>query len=385
MHVIKPVLFKSTSIISRCFKVQNKKIVIDNFFGRGFGDNPKYIAEELLRIDPTLDIVWLVNNSVDYNQFPNGIRLIKYGSLRSIYELATAHIWIDNIKNNYKGRKRKNQFYLQTWHGGIGFKKVERAAQSTLSLDYIKASKKDSGQTDLMISDSKWVTDNYRKNFWYSGDIEKTGIPRNDIFYQNPQKIIKKVKTFYNIEPQTEIILYAPTFRNNMSIKEQGMVCSFNEVKLVKAFERKFKRKFVLIKRMHPNVANSINIKETDILKDGSKYSDMQELLVASFALITDFSSCAFDFMLKSNKVFLYAKDYKRFLNKERGLLINPTKNLPFYFAHSESELLSNVARFDNELTYKRLDRFKSSVELIDDGKASERVAKIILSKIKNK
>ncbi|MDD1401139.1 CDP-glycerol glycerophosphotransferase family protein [Limosilactobacillus reuteri] len=383
--LVKAILFRSVNLFSSQLKIKNKKIIVDNFFGRGFGDNPKYIVEKLLAIDPKLDIVWLVNDSTDNKLFPHNVRLVNYWSLRSAYELATAHVWIDNVKNNYKGVKRKKQFYLQTWHGGIGFKKVEKAAQDNLSEEYLKASKRDSKQTDLMISDSKWVTDNYRENFWYSGEIRQIGLPRNDIFYKKSTKIVEKVKSFYGIDEQSEIILYAPTFRGNMSIEKQLNICSFDEEKLIRAFEYKFNKKFVLIKRLHPNISNFIRINETDTVKDGSRYSDMQELLVASYALITDFSSCAFDFMLKSDKIFLYAKDYKRFLSKERGMLFNPAKDLPFLFADNEVDLLLNVKKFNDEIAQSKQKAFKKSVKLIDDGNSSERVANIIINKIRNK
>ncbi|MGY0256018.1 CDP-glycerol glycerophosphotransferase family protein [Limosilactobacillus fermentum] len=57
---------------------------------------------------------------------PNGIRKVKYGSFQSMYELATAKVIIGNIKNFPKPRKKRGQFYLQTWHAGLGLKSSER-------------------------------------------------------------------------------------------------------------------------------------------------------------------------------------------------------------------------------------------------------------------
>ena len=54
--------------------------------------------------------MWLVDKYTDTSLFPKEIRLVKMNSVRSIYEYATAKVWIDNIKNNYKGRKRDGQF-----------------------------------------------------------------------------------------------------------------------------------------------------------------------------------------------------------------------------------------------------------------------------------
>ena len=375
-------LFKGTlGIVSRITNVNSRKIVVDNFFGNGYSDNPKYIIDELLKLDSSLDIVWIVKKNHKLH-FPNGIRTVKYRSIKSAYELATAHIWIDNIKNNYKGKKRPKQFYLQTWHGGVGFKKVEKAAIDTLDESYVSASKADSEQTDLMISNSDWLTNNYRSNFWYTGKIVNTGLPRNDIFFGDLSKVKNKVREFYGIDSDTEIILYAPTFRNYIGIKEQSDVCSFDTPKIVSAFEEKFNKKYVLIKRMHPNIADQIPIVEDSILRDGSKYPDMQELLVAAHILITDFSSCAFDFMLKSDKVFLFANDYDNYNLYERKMEFDIKNDLPFSFANNEAELAKNILLFDENIMSKNSQKFMDSLNIVDDGKASERVAKILFDRI---
>ncbi|WP_171339065.1 CDP-glycerol glycerophosphotransferase family protein, partial [Acinetobacter baumannii] len=39
--------------------LNKRKVVFDNFGGRGYGDNPKYIADELLKQDENLDLVWV--------------------------------------------------------------------------------------------------------------------------------------------------------------------------------------------------------------------------------------------------------------------------------------------------------------------------------------
>ena len=379
---IKKGVLNLVTFFSRLFKIQNRKIVVDNFFGKGFGDNPKYIIEQLLKNNDLLDIVWITDNKTNIQTFPKGVRLVKYGSLRSIYELATAHIWIDNIKNNYKGKKRIGQFYLQTWHGGIGFKKVEKAAEGTLSKEYIEASKYDSKQIDLMISNSDWVTNNYRTNFWYSGRIVKTGLPRNDVFFHDIEEIKQKVKDFYSINPNTEIILYAPPFRNYIDVEKQAQVCSLNDQKVIQTFENKFDKKFVLIKRMHPNVANEIQIVENNKVRDGSKYPDMQELLVASTALITDYSSCVFDFMLKNDKIFIFASDYSQYVKKDRKMEFNIKEDLPFTFSINENELLSSIKNFDSQNMQKKIKFFKERLGLVEDGEASKRVAALLLKEI---
>ena len=57
------------------------------------------------------------------------------------------------------------------------------------------------------------------------------------------------------------------------------------------AFEKKFKKKCVILFRAHPNDKSN-----SDRMIDVSDYDDMQELLCISDALITDYSSSIWDF-----------------------------------------------------------------------------------------
>lgn len=363
--------------------IENKKIVIDNFFGRGYGDNPKYIVDEILRQDPSVDIVWLVNDHVSTKEFPTGIRTVKIGSPKAAYEYATAHIWIDNIKNNFKGIKRPGQFYLQTWHGGIAFKKIEKAVESHLDPSYVEASKKDSKITDVILSDSKWVTNSIRENFWYDGEILETGFPRNDAFFNNTNETEERVRQFYNISPNTKIVLYAPTFRNNVKIEDQRFLYEVNGAKIKEACEKMFGGQYIFLERVHPNVASQIDLPVSDFVKSANDYPDMQDLLVAADVLITDFSSSVFDFILNKHRVFLFAKDYDQYIASERELNFNIKEDLPFSFANSENELIQNINNYDDEKGKKDVEELINSFELEEDGHASERVAKILLDVIK--
>ncbi|HHD9377131.1 TPA: CDP-glycerol glycerophosphotransferase family protein [Streptococcus pneumoniae] len=75
--------------------LNKRKVVFDNFGGRGYGDNPKYIADELLKQDENLDLVWVVENMSTF--VPKGVRKVWYGSWGAFFEWSTAKVWIDNI------------------------------------------------------------------------------------------------------------------------------------------------------------------------------------------------------------------------------------------------------------------------------------------------
>ena len=184
-------------ILFNFFKIDDKKIVFDNFNGKGYGCNPKYIAEEIIRQNINCDMVWLVEDFAE--EMPSQIRKVKYGSLKSMYEFATARVWIDNVRN-YKGiPKKEGQFYIQTWHAGLGLKKAEKDIEKSLSPEYVKDAKNDGKITDLMLSNCKFITNLYRKSYWYEGEVLEEGFPRNDILINIPKHIKEKVYKYFDI------------------------------------------------------------------------------------------------------------------------------------------------------------------------------------------
>lgn len=355
-------------VVFSLFPIKNNKIVICNYYGRGFSDNAKYIAKEIISRKLDYDIVWLTKDIND--EFPEKIRLIKYKSLKSIYELATAKMWIDNSRKNYFTRKRKKQVYIQTWHGGIALKKIEKDAGNALSNSYIKFAKKDSKNADLFISNSTFNTNMYRKAFWYDGEILESGVPRNDLLFNNVEETRKKVKEFFNIEDNKKIIMYAPTFRKNYSLE----VYKFDYEKCIKEFNKKFSEEYVMLIRLHPNVFMKSTQLEynSDNVYNASFYPDMQELLAGSDILITDYSSSMFDFILTKKPCFIYASDIEDYKD-DRGFYFELEK-LPFTISKSTDEMILNINKFNNNLYLSNVENFLKEQGCIDDGYASNRI-----------
>jgi CDP-glycerol glycerophosphotransferase len=109
----------------RIFPIHKNKIFIQNFNGKGYGDNPKYIVEEILRRRFDYVLVWAVRPKFSHN-FPQAVKTVPYKRIRAIYEEVTAKIWIDNCRKQLYVRKRKGQYYIQTWHGTVNLKKLKK-------------------------------------------------------------------------------------------------------------------------------------------------------------------------------------------------------------------------------------------------------------------
>ena len=348
------------------FPIKNENILLVNFNGKGYGDNQKYIAEELHRQN-TGKLIWLTN-SYD-TTMPSYVLQIKNHTLKAYYYIATAHIWIFNNRTEPFYVKRKKQYYIQTWHGSLGVKKVE-ADTYNLNEYYIRNAKRDSRMIDLMISDCDQSDKLFKDAFWYDGSVEKLGSPRIDrLFHDDINADIKKK---FSINENDYVVLYAPTFRDSRTLEPY----KFNHEKIINAFKLKSGKNVKLLFRLHPNLAGFINInQDEETIIDVTSYPDVYDILSISNALITDYSSLMFEFPMKEHKpVFNYCNDLDTY-NREFYFDLN---SLPFSIAKNEDELCRNIINFDTKTYNNRINEFYKNEHLLEDGNSSNRVVEVI-------
>ena len=353
-----------------------RKIFVTSYYGKGYGDSPKYIIDEILKKYPNVKIVWSIKKDVDTTIFPKSIKVCRNDSLTMLFHLATAKIWIDNCRK-FPVLKRKKQLYIQTWHG-FALKRIEKDVASHLGKYYVRFAKADSKMIDLIVSDSKFMTEIYQKAFWYNGKIAEWGSPRNDIIVNEDNVALLKVYNFYNIEPNKKIILYAPTFRADNSIEAYSI--DYNRLRA--SCKKKFGDDFVILVRLHPNImekCKELTFIEGEII-NATYYPDMQELLMASSICITDYSSLMFDFALSKKPCFQFATDIEDY-KKDRNFYFE-IDSLPFPLSKNNDELEQSILAFNIEEYQKGLEAFFESVGMIRDGKASGLCAEWIVKKI---
>lgn len=348
--------------------IQKNKILFMNVFGLGYGCNPKYIAEALIKLDvnKSLDLVWAVSN--DNSTFPPEIRTVKLGTLEYYQELATAHVWVDNARKQIDVRKREGQYYIQAWHGAAPIKRVEKDVEDKLTAAQVVNSKLDSEMADLFLSGSQFYTELYKKSFWYDGKIMEVGLPRHDVFWKSAEAR-KKVRNYYNIKDNEAIVLYAPTFRHDFTNEYYDL-----DINMVReSLEQRFQHPFIFMVSKHPNnryLSYCLDSKEYIAVEN---YEDFQELLATADVLITDYSGCMYDFSYTGKPVFLYQRDFKAYC-EDRSFYI-PMENLPYIKANSNVELVEKIALFDEKNYTCKLKQFMKEMGNFDEGKASKKVA----------
>jgi CDP-glycerol glycerophosphotransferase len=371
-------LFKLLNIFLPFIKLNNKKIVFCSYYGGNYSCNPKYITEELIKQNIDCELIWLVdrrkvNNTSD---FPINVKIVEYLSLQAFFELARAKIWIDNCRKMIYPIKNKNQYYIQTWHGNVGFKKIEKDIENKLPRYYVKVAKNDSLMIDFCISNGTFMTQIYNNSFWYSGKVLEFGSPRNDFLINNID--IGIIKRKLHLLEDTRIILYAPTFRDDNIFD----VCKIDYTGVISALENKSREKWIFLVRLHPNlILNANQIKMPNEVINVTSYSDIQELLGITDILIGDYSSAIFDFMFTRHPIFIYAPDYFNFKDKRSiHFLLSES---PFLIAENNEQLINNIINFDFVKYNKLINLFTMRIGCFENGNASRLLVDLIQTLLK--
>lgn len=350
-----------------------KKIVFNSYYGRGYSDSPKAIAEEFISRGG-YKLYWLVKNLNHADDLPKQIKPLVQDSVKAIWHEATAAVWIDNCRKMDYVEKGRGQLYMQTWHG-FPLKRIERDAEQSLEEYYVKAAKKDSQMCDVMLSNGSFLTQIYMSGFWYDGQVLDGGFPRNDVLVNGDEEAAARALKKLQLQEEYRYLLYAPTFR-----KERGLSAyDMDYAACVRAMEQRFGGRWKILAKLHPNVADKAGELELDenFVLNASSYPDIQDLYLLADAMITDYSSVMFDYMATGKPCFLYVNDLQSY-KSDRNFYLD-LDSLPFPRAESNSQLVEVILSYDDEGKLEEIEQFSKTVGIAESGVAAKRAADYIV------
>ena len=202
-------------------KVDPKLIVFESFMGRKYVDSPRAIYEYLIsnKSFKNYKFVWFFKEPEEYKflEKNNNTIVAQYGSTDYYKYYSIAGYWITNSRISYLLKKKKNQYYIQCWHGTplkkLGFDIEVKGGNAMNSLkDIIDKYEKDARLYDYMVSPSSFVTEKYKSAFNLNNcnpnvKIIEKGYPRNDFLSTYNQKDIDRIKKDLNIPKNKKVIL----------------------------------------------------------------------------------------------------------------------------------------------------------------------------------
>ena len=335
----------------RLFPIKQNRVVLMNNLSKTYADNPKCVAEYLLENHKDkLEIIFPVNN-VEKHKFleEKGIKTVKFNSLKYFYYTMTAKIYLTNSGGFSYIPLRKKQYVINTWHGGGAYKKcgLDMYVDTKIFRWDLEMSAK---HTNLFLSTCQRFTDVISKSMLVPKEVFwQIGMPRNDVMVKGNDEIRNKVRKAIGLKEDEHLILFAPTYRkpdDNYFKESIAISYGVDPERVCKAMQKRFGGKWVFAFRYHPAVTNRESFNLENVL-DLTDYPDMQELLCASDAMINDFSSSMWDFMLSGKPSFLFAIDLEHYIKTTE--VYTPVESWPFPKSVNNDELEKNILEFNQE------------------------------------
>ncbi|EAD0723675.1 glycosyltransferase [Listeria monocytogenes] len=297
--------------------------------------------------------------------------------LKMYKDIATAeYIFLDDYYRQIYGLTlRKDSEVIQLWHAAGAFKKFGFS-----SIGYAD-SNTEGFERDAHKNYSKVVVSSSEIVPFYAEafDVDEKnvlplGVPRTDRFFNEEYKAyIKNVfEGKYPALKNKKVITYAPTFRGGPGERQQ-FVMNLN----IRRLAEQLGDEYVLVLKMHPSVVRGVGI-PFDLQEFAFNMSneDINDVLINTDILITDYSSVVFDFSIMEKPVLFYAYDLEGYLG-ERNFYYNYEEFVPGPIVRTNEELIGTIKANDFDLEKVRVFKERFFDDL--DGNSAKRIVKELI------
>lgn len=356
--------------ISKRLPLKQNKIMFATNKDTQFQGSFEVIYNELMKKDHSYQVV---------GHFKK-VRTFKE-TCRLYYDLGTSrYVLLDDYYNQLYGLKTREQTeVVQLWHAAGAFKKFGMSSIGAIDSNTYEFEKSAHQNYKKVIVSGQEVAGHYAEAFGVAKEqVEALGIPRTDMFFDEDYKKFIKDK-YYETYPMLKgkkVISYTPTFRGG-----PGVRASFKLELDFDLLREKLGDEYVVVLKLHPSVTKGVNIPEEhrDFVLNLSK-NDINNVLMISDILITDYSSIVFDFALLNKPMIFFAYDLEEYLD-ERGFYYEYEDFVPGPIAKTTEEISELIleGKFDAQVNEDFKHKFFDAL----DGQSGKRVVEGLFFKNK--
>ncbi|GHA64668.1 glycosyl transferase [Streptomyces tauricus] len=355
--------------------------VYSAFSHRGVLGDPAAIHHKARELAPHIRSVWVVGKD-HVATLPAGVEHVLPGSRAYRRVTARATYLINNVNWANDLVKRKGAVHIHT-HQGTPVK--------SMGADLLKypGARRGFSVPKMLLRADRWdyslVANPHSELVWdraYPCGFTslRSGSPRNDCLIHPEEGRRESVRQRLGVGDDSTLILYAPTNRDH---RQGGYAPTCDLERLVAGLPGDH----VLAVRLHPSLTQhherGLGLRDLaarGLLLDVTDEPRVEDLLLASDALITDYSSLMFDYALLDRPIVLHTYDLDTYL-AARGTYFDVTERPPGHVTRDEDELarlFASGAWRDEESTRLRT-AFRSRFRGYDDGRAAERVVRTLM------
>lgn len=365
------IVVRAAFALARRLPLRRRVVLASSHDGRLRG-NLVVIEAALRAADPPIDVVVLAHAS--RGDLPGKVRAIWHAALAG-YHLATARLFIvdDYFFPLYVIRPRPGTWTVQTWHASGAFKKFGLSVldKSFGATEALTRKVRIHGNYDTCLIGSPAGAAFYAEAFGQPLErfAPEIGIPRTDVLL-DPAIVTdtaRAVRERYGIAAGKRVVLYAPTFRGD----SVGRAVAGPSLDLRVLYELLGDDHVVLL-RLHPFIraASAIPPALAAFAIDVSDHPEINDLLLASDVLVTDYSSVIFEYALLRRPMVFFAPDLDAY-EGERGFYFDYRTGVPGPVFASTEEVAAYLRAGTVDL--ERIDAFRDWAFQVADGHATER------------
>ncbi|MFG2477040.1 CDP-glycerol glycerophosphotransferase family protein [Streptomyces fagopyri] len=208
----------------------------------------------------------------------------------------------------------------------------------------------------------------------------RTGSPRNDLLVRARPEDGLPVRARLGIPAGHRVVLYAPTRRDYV---RGGHLDRLDLAR----FADDLGEGHTLVVRLHPSLADGpargtglSELHRRGVVVDATDEPHVEELMLASDVLVTDYSALLFDYANLDRPIVVHAEDWGAYA-ASRGAYFDITADAPGHVTRSYRELarlFASGAWQDAESARLRAG-FRARFCAFDDGRAAERVVRTLM------
>ena len=321
--------------------------ILFSSLSRKYNDSPKEIYETMIR-DPLykdMEYYWAVD---DINtQIPGKHKIIKCDTMGYFIISQKCKYWVTcvNIERGLHYKKRKTR-YLNTWHG-TPIKSISGDDLYKNNFSYI----------DIFCCSGSFEREVFKHAFSVPDEhLLFSGLPRNDALYHYEKELIPKIKRKINIPDNKKVILYAPTWRDS---NDGGKTYSVKPPINIAKWKKELSQEYVVLFRTHPNTNKLMGIEFDDFVIDVTKYPQINDLLIVSDILISDYSATIFDYSILERPIISFAYDYNEY-KSSRGFEVDPINVLGENVLFSEDDVLKKIENMSYKEECRKVQEIKN-------------------------
>lgn len=382
MRTISEKLFGNMDIMERC-------ILFESGNGNRYYGDPKYIYKYLQENYPgEYKCVWVANSRELADRIDGKCAKVKQYSLRYFYYILRAKYWVKDTRQPVWWYKAPDQVYISTWLGSP-MQKLFLDKQAFLDGDAAvkRGLKAQVDQWDVVISSNAYCTEKLQSGLGVKKpQILEIGNPRNDIFYGDDVKgRMEKLKLEKGLPINKKTILYAPVWRE----KEMPNAEGYLQLQLgLYRMKEQLGSQYVVLLRLHKDIVSHVMLDKAlqGFVYDFSFYDDVQELLLLSDIMVTDYSSMVFDYACLNRPIYFYLYDLHEYRKDQNHFYFDfDSDDLPGPVCQTTQEIIDMVQepyQWKNQYQSK-LDRFRD-LYCAKQGGSAERLARAMFAEMED-